>query len=135
MSKPKIVVYAVETGGMPKGPKYQNPQWFDAIHKDASKVIIVGDWPVVVAAYKDLGIPVEVVDRWPIVMPPEPQRAASITSIKSDASIPEGWESLPWAAPDVTQTMRFVAQQFTDAVVINRRHAAKIIREELARRG
>lgn len=135
--KQKIVVYAVDTGGMPKGPKYQNPQWFDAVHKDAAKVIVVGNWPIVVETYRGLGIPVEVVVRYPtpdgaqevFKKPPE-------VSTDAFAHIPDNWESLPWSDPNPgNMTMRFVAQQFTSAIVINRKHAAKIIRDELARRG
>lgn len=136
MTKPKIVVYAVDSGGMPKGPKYQNPQWFDAVHKDAAKVIIVGDWPNVVETYRGLGIPVEVVDQYlPREGAQEAHSEPPVASINSGAVIPDGWESLPWADPDGGITIRKVAQQFSEAVVINSRHAAKIIREELARRG
>lgn len=134
--KPKIVVYAADSGGMPKGPKYQNPHWFDAVHKDAAKVIIVGNWPNIVETYRGLGIPVEVVERYP----PrdgvqEPQRTAPVASINPGGIIPDDWENLPWADADGGTTIRKVAQQFTEAVVINRKHAAKIIRDELARRG
>lgn len=135
MIQPKIVVYAADSGGMPKGPKYQNPHWFDAVHKDAAKVIIVGDWPKVVEVYRGLGIPVEVVEQYP---PREGAREAHsgppVARSNSDAVIPEGWESLPWADPEGGMTIRKVAQQFSEAVVINRKHAAKIIREELAKR-
>lgn len=133
--KQKIVVYLVDSGGMPKGPKYQNPQWFDRIHNDAAKVIVVGNWPAVAEAYRGLGIPVEIVDRYP---PREgqskPVMAAPVASTSKAASIPEGWENLPWADPKGGMTIRKVAQQFSEAVVINSRHAAKIIREEQARR-
>lgn len=136
MTKPKIVVYAVNSGGMPKGPKYQNPEWFDAVHKDAAKVIVVGNWPNVVETYRGLGIPVEVVDQYPPrTGVQEPQSAAPVASINPGGVIPADWENLPWAAPEGETTIRKVAQQFTEAVVINRKHAAKIIREELARRG
>lgn len=136
MTKPKIVVYAANSGGMPKGPKYQNPEWFDAVHKDAAKVIVVGNWPNVVETYRGLGIPVEVVDQYPPrTGVQEPQSAAPVASINPGGVIPVDWESLPWAVPDGGMTIRKVAQQFTEAVVINRKHAAKIIREELARRG
>lgn len=134
MSKQKIVVYAVETGGMPKGPKYQNPQWFDAVHKDAAKVIIVGNWPDVQEAYRGLGIPVEVVESYPTREAQEPQSAAPVACIGPGSDIPQNWESLPWADPEGGMTIRKVAQQFSEAVVINSRHAAKIIRDELARR-
>lgn len=135
MTKPKIVVYAIDSGGMPKGPKYQNPQWFDAVHKDAAKVIIVGNWPDVQEAYHGLGIPVEVVETYP------PQGRVGETKIGGavylsapTGEIPDNWESLPWADPEGGMTIRKVAQQFSEAVVINSRHAAKIIRDELARR-
>jgi hypothetical protein len=128
--KQKIVIYTTNSGGMPKGPKYQNPEWFDALHKDAAKVIVVGDWPKVVEAYKGLGIPVEVVDHWPIAALVEQKSETK----NSSAAIPDNWEQMPWTADDPTQTIRFIAQQFTDAVVINRKHAAKIIRDEIERR-
>lgn len=136
MTKPKIVVYAANSGGMPKGPKYQNPEWFDAVHKDAAKVIVVGNWPKVVETYRGLGIPVEVVDQYPPRdRVQEPQSGPPVVSTGRGGAIPDDWESLPWAAPEGETTIRKVAQQFTEAVVINRKHAAKIIREELARRG
>ncbi len=134
--KPKIVIYAVDSGGMPKGPKYQNPQWFDAVHKDAAKVIVVGDWPVIVETYRGLGIPVEVVDHYPPSEGVETVfKGVPVDHANSHAEIPSNWESLPWSDPNPgNTTIRFVAQQFTSAIVINRRHAAKIIRDELARR-
>lgn len=136
MTKPKLVVYAVNSGGMPKGPKYQNPEWFDAVHKDAAKVIVVGNWPRVVETYRGLGIPVEVADQYPPCDGvQEPQSGPPVAPINPGGIIPDGWESLPWADADGGMTIRKVAQQFAEAVVINRKHAAKIIREELARRG
>lgn len=55
---PKPVIYTTEKG-LPKGGRYANPQYFDAIKQDAPKVIIVGNWPAVAEAYRRVGIPVE----------------------------------------------------------------------------
>lgn len=129
-SKPKTVVYAVDTGGMPKGPKYQNPDWFDAVHKDAAQVYVVGHYPEIVETYKRLGIPVETVERYPLDGAAPMTEAAPI--VRRAGHIPDNWESLPWAGDGAT--IRSVAQQFSEAPVINSRHAAKIIREELVRR-
>lgn len=58
----KPVVYTTQSAGLPKGGhRYANPHYFDAVKEDAPKVFVVGRYPEIVAAYRQRGIPVEVV--------------------------------------------------------------------------
>lgn len=53
------IVYSSQRQGFQKGRIYQNPRFFDGtVNKDATSVIVVGNWPAVVAAYEAVDIPV-----------------------------------------------------------------------------
>lgn len=55
------VVYSAQRSGFVKGRIYLNPRFFDGVLKPgATSVIIVGDWPIVKAAYEAAKIPVRV---------------------------------------------------------------------------
>ncbi|MFT8276106.1 hypothetical protein ACMSSJ_11265 [Kerstersia gyiorum] len=54
------VIYTTQMTGFKEGFAYRNPRYFSAIEPDAEHVIVVGNWPDVVAAYEKAGIPVEI---------------------------------------------------------------------------
>jgi len=54
-------VYSAQKSGFAKGRQYLNPRFFDGtLQPGATAVVVVGDWPKVVEAYKAAGIPVAV---------------------------------------------------------------------------
>lgn len=54
------VIYTTQMTGFKEGFAYRNPRYFSAIEPDAEHVIVVGNWPDVVAAYAKAGILVEI---------------------------------------------------------------------------
>lgn len=54
------VIYTARMDGIKEGYAYRNPRYFSAIVPDAQHVIVVGNWPEVVAAYEKAEIPVEI---------------------------------------------------------------------------
>lgn len=53
------IVYSSQRRGFQPGRIYKNPRYFDGVlAPGATSVIVVGDWPGVVAAYEKAGIPV-----------------------------------------------------------------------------
>lgn len=60
--KSKELVYSNQTTGYEAGRRYSNPRFFTGnIREGTTSVIVVGDWPAVVDAYKRAGIPVKIV--------------------------------------------------------------------------
>lgn len=163
MSAKYVLIYTNQSGGFVKGRefRYANPDWFDSLKKDASRVVVVGNYPSIVAAYKNEGIPVVVADEFdpkahsldalegktgepkkaePVVeheaqKAPAPAAPPPAPAGAVTVEIPANWEKLPWTHEDPTQTIRHIATQLTTAPVINRGQAQKIVREELERRG
>jgi hypothetical protein len=135
------LVYATERTGLERGRSFRNPRFFTGTEDGVSRVIVVGDWPAVVRAYKAEGA--EVVQgkdadavRRALASPPaqaaesayvSPQEIAE--AARAAVDIPETWRELPW--PE----RRRLAQNFSTDRVLNRALAAAAITAELARRG
>ena len=54
------LTYSNQRGGFDPGKRYRNPEHFDKPEAGVTSVLVVGDWPHVVAAYKAAGIDVNV---------------------------------------------------------------------------
>lgn len=158
MSAKYVLIYTNQDGGFIKGRefRYANPDWFDSVKADAARVVVVGNYPTIVAAYKNIGVPVVQADEFdpkahslaalegakgvqaiqtpPTQDPPLATTPNSPAPAKPDVVIPENWEKLPWSHEDPTQTIRHIASQLTTEPVINRGQAQKVVREELDRR-
>ena len=52
------VTYSAQRTGFEPGKVYLNPKYFEGVHPGATRVILIGDWPRVKAAYDAQGIPV-----------------------------------------------------------------------------
>lgn len=57
MAKTEIV-YSTQSTGYEKGRAYANPRFFITPRTGVQKVIVVGNWPAVVEAYRALGVTV-----------------------------------------------------------------------------
>jgi hypothetical protein len=130
MSKTFELVYSTQKTGYEAGRHYSNPRFFMRPRAGVTKVIVVGNWPNVVSAYKRAGVPVEVI-RAPRMSgedpTPAPKKAPAAGPL-SDAAIPEDWADLAWPEK------RVLAQHFADQPVINGEQADVLIEAELARR-
>lgn len=131
MAKEFELVYSTQRSGFEKGRAYSNPRFFSGTPRSGvTKVIVVGNFPNVVAAYERVGVPVEVVKGPRMVG--ESAGPAKMTAESSkanpDAEIPQAWSSLPWLEK------RLLAQNFSKAPVINGAQADEVIRGELQRR-
>jgi len=131
MRRNRELVYSTQKTDFQKDRAYSNPRFFTGHARDGfDKVIVVGNWPEVVAAYKKAGVEVEVVKgpkmagEDPI---PAPKKHPS-EGPRSDAPIPEGWRDLPW------EEKRPLAQNFADQPVINGEQADQVIEAEEKRR-
>lgn len=132
MSKEFELVYSTQRTGFEEGRNYSNPRFFTTPRAGVTKVIVVGNWPQVVAAYQKAGVPVEVV-KGPRMAGEDPKPAPKMTDpgkpLASDAAIPEGWADLPW------DEKRALAQNFAAAPIINSEQADAAIMAEIERRG
>ena len=54
------LTYSNQRGGFDPGKRYRNPEHFDKPEAGVTSVLVVGDWPNVVAAYRAAGIDVNV---------------------------------------------------------------------------
>lgn len=54
------IIYAEKSTGIHEDASFQNPKYFERADKQAKSVVIYGDYPEIVMAYKDIGIDVEV---------------------------------------------------------------------------
>ena len=53
------VIYSAQKNGFVKGRIYLNPRFFtEVLHRGATSVVVVGNWPTVVKCYEDAGIEV-----------------------------------------------------------------------------
>lgn len=66
------LIYTTKTTGFEPQNHYRNPLYFDRPEKQATTVVIEGDFPEIVSAYQALGIEVEVPDK-----PSEPKKDKS----------------------------------------------------------
>lgn len=55
------IVYSSQRDGFVKGRAYRNPRFFHGVDEKVTSVIVIGDWPTVVASYEEAGVPVTVV--------------------------------------------------------------------------
>lgn len=59
MKRETTVIYTAQKTGLEKGKRYANPRFFDGKPKSGvTKVVVVGNWPAVVEAYKAKGVEV-----------------------------------------------------------------------------
>src|ERR1700742_4090741 len=108
----KEIVYSTQTSNFLKGRSYSNPRHFSTPRDGFEKVYVVGNWPEVVAAYSDIGVPVQVIDELDYFGDPdlaskniqvahdpfaEPKRnMADLATIE----IPENWREMQWVGLD-----------------------------------
>lgn len=126
-----------------EGKKFRNARNFREPEKEATKVFVVGPFPKIVAAYKNLGIEaIAMADGDPRLDYPDGQYVApagfnyssvasnSFAADQSVAEIPDGWESMPWA-----DLRRLAASVSQGAPIVSREDAETAIRAALERRG
>ncbi|MBR7213918.1 hypothetical protein E1K68_14235 [Pseudomonas sp. B2021] len=56
------LVYTNQLDGFEPGKRYRVPGLFRSVERDATAVIVVGDYPEIVTAYEEAGVDVEVVE-------------------------------------------------------------------------
>jgi hypothetical protein len=56
------LTYSNQLSGFDPGKRYRNPEHFDKPEAGVTSVLVIGDWPGVVAAYEAVGIDVSVKD-------------------------------------------------------------------------
>jgi hypothetical protein len=62
-----VVVYSTQRNGFDPGCVYRNPHYFEKANAvGVDRIVVIGDWPNVVEAYRSLGV--EVVSDIPIVV-------------------------------------------------------------------
>jgi hypothetical protein len=131
------IVYSRSNHGLIKGRAYENPRFFSGVRPGITKVIVIGNHPEIVEAYKAAGIPVE--------QPDEDKKAKALAaSIARGAApppeqlyIPSDWRDLPWTqkAGEDGLSLRGLASALTDEPVSNKEAAVAVIETEMARRG
>lgn len=129
MSKPFELIYSAQSAGFVDGLAYANPRYFSTPRAGVSKVFVVGDWPLVVAAYEDAGVPVEQLDIAPVG--PGKGVTAPVVHTSDDpftVTIPDDWESLNW------QKLRSLASSVSSEPIKNSDEAKAAINAELKRR-
>lgn len=140
--KPMELIYSQQAGDFIKGRAYSNPRFFSTPRAGVTKVLLVGDWPKIRAAYEALGVPVEQMGADDATGSPldgsEGAKALTPTvdvAERSKVYIPDDWAGLPWSKPtDAGLTLRGLAAVFADEPVINKAQATAAIEAELARR-
>ena len=155
----ETIVYSNQKGDFVKGVRYANPRFFDGAREGVKRCIVVGNWPLVAAAYHNAGAqvvqlesPFEVYAALapkgatvarpvrPAVAPaqagkpPAPQAPAAAAPAEEIANeplaIPRNWKELPWP------NQRKLAMAFNGGAEIkNRPDAIAAIEAEVARRG
>lgn len=56
------LIYSTQSSGFDPDKRYRNPEHFDRPETGVTSVLVVGEWPKVVDAYKDAGVDVAVKD-------------------------------------------------------------------------
>lgn len=134
------IVYSQTRHPLCEGRVRSNPRFFAGPVGGVSKVVIVGNWPAIAAAYMREGVEVEVVGgppprRQPIVAPPEIAPAVPVDD-RSAVVIPDDWRELSYNRPkpgrDITQ--RAIAAQLSAEPILNKDQAISVIEAELERR-
>ena len=111
------IVYSAQESGFEPGFTYRNPRYFQSPLGRPEKVVVVGKWPNVVAAYEALGVSVEVVSPGtPLRVPgkiaapskpadtqndapdaPPPDTVANLDNPRGEpVEIPADWEAMQW---------------------------------------
>lgn len=138
-----ILVYTNQASDFLPGYRYANPRFFNgSLRADVKRVVIVGEWPAVAAAYEAKGIPVRNISHiscpadieGPASTPTKeiPAPNQSLAPKKADdpatVQIPENWRELEWP------TLRHLAAELTDKPVTSKKIAVDTIEAEIARR-
>jgi hypothetical protein len=136
------IVYASGRTEWQKGRLFGNARLFHKTVEGVEKVIVVGDWPKIVEAYRRLGIPVEIVGVTGVLRSEplagtgeaiqigkgEPPCAPVMRIDAGSVEIPEDFRTLKW--PE----LRALGKQLSDTPAINSKEALAIIEAELDRR-
>lgn len=136
----RVLIYSRQDSGFIKGVAYSNPRFYTSARPGFGKVIVVGDWPQIVADYQKMGVEVEVTDTAPVATPPPSAKPEGLTAPamsdldRTNIVIPEDWRTLKWVAAADQPTLRALAAQVSDVPVINKAGAVAAIEAELARR-
>ncbi|MGC5702971.1 hypothetical protein J4P02_22450 [Pseudomonas sp. NFXW11] len=56
------LTYSAQTTDFDPDKRYRNPQYFDRPEAGVTKIVVVGQWPNVVDAYKALDVEVDIVE-------------------------------------------------------------------------
>ena len=133
------IVYSQSRHPQMEGRLFENPRHFTGVRDDVSKVIVVGDFPHIVAAYKARKVEVVEQDKVTTAKATAALLARSATGVSlTDAErrkvyIPDDWADLPWTqkAGEDGLTLRALASALTDVPVINKTQAEKVVQAEL----
>lgn len=120
------IIYSAQRRGFLEGEIYQNPRYFDgAVNKNATEVVVIGDWPEVVAAYERAKVPVTIehlgkkVNRLPKAEDDEPDDEEGV-------ELPENWRKASF------KTLRRHVKKFdADKEVKDRAEAIEFIEAHL----
>ena len=138
MAKELELIYSQQATGFIPGRAYSNPRFFTSPRSGVSKVYLVGDWPMIRAAYENLGVEVERLDASTAEGCAAPTHIAPPPAPVEDpgsAVIPDGWRDLPWSKPGPDGlTIRAVAKSVCAEPSLNKAAAIETIETELARR-
>ena len=138
------LIYSTQHTDYIQGRAYSNPRFFTSPRTGVTKVLLVGDWPQIAAAYAALGVPVERMDADAAtghpVDPAMAEAAAKLVPQVTDEEraathIPENWRKLPWTGKaDAGLTLRGLAAILCDVPVLNKAQAVDAVEAELHRR-
>lgn len=142
VSKKREIIYANISTGYEKGRAYANPRFFISPRTDVTKVIVIGDWPRVVAAYQKAGVPVvqlepgQPLEEADELAPLDPGKIAEPkTNSEGDphdpgtVDIPDDWTDFSWPA------LRTLAKEIDGKKFpLKKDEAIEIIETEIERR-
>jgi hypothetical protein len=134
------IVYASGRTEWQKGRMFGNARLFHRTIEGVERVIVVGDWPNIVEAYRRIGVPVRVVGTCILAdlsqpkdysfvsaqcnLPIEPEPRPDAGSVE----IPAAFRDLKW------KELRALSKQLSDTPAINSKEALAIIEAEVERR-
>ncbi|WP_085631572.1 hypothetical protein [Pseudomonas sp. R16(2017)] len=76
------LIYTAQKSGFDPDKRYRNPEHFDRAESGVKSVVIVGEWPKVVAAYEEVGVEVSIVE----LPKAAPQKALVVGGLNSAVS-------------------------------------------------
>ncbi|MFD2248932.1 hypothetical protein FHS82_001048 [Pseudochelatococcus lubricantis] len=76
------ITYTTQKSGFVAGENYANPRFFSSVNPAATEVVVVGDWPAVVAAYEAADVPVTAAGAAALTVPSPAPRAPRRRSTK-----------------------------------------------------